>query len=220
MRDTTHLTLVDIPLPRVVTSEAQINTDPVATAKAHATENAPQGTEMTITARDLPPIGTDPPARGPTVMTMMKTLKSVGDVDVRGGIVTGIGIVIGENPTICQINRRVPMTRPRCVREVTTEVMLGVTSTTLQVYTRAIIDTGMTMMRCPLRIILTVDSIFLADTNGNDDFTASHLSYVALRFHPLRLPPLLLISFLYIPQSSFSYRTSPTLRHLSSTLSP
>lgn len=154
MRDTTHLTLVDIPLPRVVTSEAQTNTDPVATAKAHATENAPQGTEMTITARDLPPIGTDPPARGPTVMTMMKTLKSVGDVDVRGGIVTGIGIVIGENPTICQINRRVPMTRPRCVREVTTEVMLGVTSTTLQVYTRAIIDTGMTMTRCPLRIIL------------------------------------------------------------------
>jgi len=47
-----------------------------------------------------------------------------------------------------------------------------------------------------------VDSIFLADSNGNDDFTASHLSYVALRFHLLRLPRYSFLSYIFLSPRS------------------
>jgi len=94
---------------------------------------------------DLPPIDTDPPAKSLPAMRVMKTLKSVGDADARGTNVERVGTVIGKKQMICRIDRIVPMDQR--VREVITEVMLEATSTTLQVYTRANTDPGMTMTR-------------------------------------------------------------------------
>jgi len=147
--NTTRTTIVDIPLPHVASLEAQKDTDLVAIVKAPANENALRDTETTTTATDLPPIDTDRPARSTTATTMMKIRKNVGDVDARGGNAKRIG----KNTTICRRDRRVPMTRPRCTREVTTEVMSEVTSRTLQVSTIANTDPGMTTTHYPFQII-------------------------------------------------------------------
>jgi len=78
-------------------------------------------------------------------------------------------------------------------------VKLEATSTTLQVYTRANTDTGMTMTRYLFRIILMVDFMFPADSRANSDLIPlSHLSPIALRRF-LCISPLLcyLFPFMY-----------------------
>ena len=141
----THTTNVDIPLPHVVTLEIRTNTDPVATAKAHASENALRDTETTNTAADLPLNDIDRPAGSTTAMTM-KIRKSVGDVDARGGNAKRIRIVRGRNTTIPERNRLT-------IGKKVTEVMVE-TTTTPQIHMKASTDLGMTPTRCPFRIIL------------------------------------------------------------------
>ena len=148
----TRTTSADTPLPRVAKLEVQKDTDPVVTAMPHVNENALRDTETTITATDLPPIDTDHPVGG-MAMKVMKIRKSVGDVDARGGIAKRIGIAMGRNTMVRQRNPRALTTRRWRVKTAT-EVTLEESSTTLQVYTIANIDLGMTPMRCPFRIIL------------------------------------------------------------------
>jgi hypothetical protein len=66
---------------------------------------------MPITATDLPLINIDLPAGTTTAMTMMKTRKSAGDVDVRNGSAERIKIAMGRDTTICKRNRRADTTR-------------------------------------------------------------------------------------------------------------
>lgn len=147
--NTTRTTIVDIPLPHVATLGAQKDTDLVAIVKAPANENALRDTEMTTTATDLPPIDIDHPARSTTATTTMKIRKNVGDADARGGNAKRIG----KSTMIYRRNRRVSMTRPRCTKGVTTEVMSEVTSRTLQVSTIANTDPGMITTHYPFQII-------------------------------------------------------------------
>ena len=151
--NTTRTTVVDTPLPHAATLEAQTDKDLVAIVKAPANGNTLRDTETTITAMDLPLIDIDRPARSITAMKMMRILKNVGDADAIGENAKRIGIAIGKNTTTHQRNRRVPTTRPRCTREVTTKVMSEVTSKTLQVPTIANTDPGMSSTRYPFQNI-------------------------------------------------------------------
>jgi len=145
--DPTRTTNVDIPLRHVATLEIQINTGPVVSAKAHASENAPRDTEMTNTVKDLPLTDIDRPA-GSTTAMKMRIRKSAGDADVRGGIAKRIGIARGRNTTIRERNRRALTTWKEA-----TEAMAEETTMTPQV-TKASTDLGMTQTRCQFRIIL------------------------------------------------------------------
>lgn len=146
-KNPTRTTIADIPLLHVVNWEPQKNTYLAAIVKARAIENIPRGTEMTITATDLPPIDTDRLVRSTTAMTTTKIRGNAGDADTRNETVKRTAI--GENTTIFR-NRPPPMTMPRCT---TTEGMPGVTSMTLEANTLASTDTGRTPMRYQFRII-------------------------------------------------------------------
>ena len=145
MTGPTRTTNADTPLPHVVTLGILINTDPVATAKAHVTGNAPRETETTNIAKDLPLIGIDRLVGSTTAMTMT-IRKSAGDVDARGGSAKRIGIVSGRNTTNRERNRLT-------TKREATEVMVEEITMTPQVYTRASTDLGMITTRCPFRTI-------------------------------------------------------------------
>ena len=146
----TLTTNVDTHLPRVAILEVQTSTDPVATATAHATGNAPRGTKTIITVKDLLLIDTDPPARNEAAMTMKKTRKGAKSIDAKGGIVERIRIATGGDTKIALKIRK----------KATTGVMVGETSKTLlQVYMVANTDLGMTPTRCLFRIISCVLSL-------------------------------------------------------------
>lgn len=181
-------TNVDTPLPLAATSEARTDTD-IDSARAPTNENTPRDTETTTTAMDHL-IDTDRPTEGTTTT---KIPRSVGDVDAIARSGTVIGITIGRSTRNCRRDHQVFTTRVRHMRVVITEVILEVTTTTLQVYTRANTNPGTTLTPCRFPIILTADSMSLANSANGDNLVTSRLPRVtyispAMPSHPLPWP--------------------------------